>query len=255
MKLPIIPFVETSVARLIFDVIDEARELRQCAAVVGAPGIGKTLSLQAYKESHPATVSITVTAVLGGSLSALLEVIAARLSIYRVQARSLASLQSSLLSSDLEGQCMILDEAQNLTLKALREILYINDYAGLSIIFVGNQEVLKRVSIDTGAFAQISRRVPRREKIDGITPADADLIASWHGVEGLEAFALLRVIAETFHADGVSTLIRSARQFNGGGNAIRLPHLLDALKDLPSLMIAVNRARIAKRAAKAAFAA
>lgn len=36
-----VPFVETSVSKIVFDVLDKARSECKCAAIIGSPGVGK----------------------------------------------------------------------------------------------------------------------------------------------------------------------------------------------------------------------
>ena len=153
-------------------------------------------------------------------------------------ARSLADLERKLRGSrPWHGMAstIIFDEAQNLSLKAARILLGISEHAGYRMVFIGNPEVLKLVNSQLAAIQQVSRRLPIRETIAGITEDDADRLASVLGCEGMDAFHLVREIAGVGHADGVVTVLHAARKIAGGerGSAIRRQHLVTALELFP----------------------
>lgn len=233
-RWPDASFVETSVSRVIFDVLDRARSERKCAAIVGAPGVGKTAAIREWAARHRINSCLTCTGTIAGSMRSLLEEIADLLGVYRE--RGIAATHRALMRTQYNaGDLLILDEAQNLPDKHYREVLYIWDEAGLPIVFCGNPDVLKRVNTDSGPYAQISRRVSRREQVYGIEAEDADRIASRLGVEGMDAYRALRIIAERFHADGVVKAIEEARHFTGSDAPVRIEHIRDALESLPYL--------------------
>lgn len=170
-----LPFAETSVSRRIFNVADLALEIGTNAAVVGAPGVGKSAALAAYERKRQRrTHVITVTQVMCKSLRHLLLAMRGlepdRCSddIYR--------LERQFHYYDYRDYIFFIDEAQNLPLSHLRQLLHLSveDGGPLTFVFSGNNEVLKRVNTDQGAFAQISRRVSFREEVDFITDDDAD---------------------------------------------------------------------------------
>lgn len=245
-------FVETSVSRRIFRAADLAREIGTNAAVIGAPGVGKSMAIAAYKARRPLTATITVTPVLASSLRELLQEICARVGI--LPSSSTRDMERSLLkfdrcygsASELTGNryAVILDEAQNLPLKSIRQLLHLSaeDGGHLSFIFSGNNEILKQVNVDKGAFVQISRRVTFRETIDAITDDDADALASAYGAEGMDAFRLLRQIAARHHADGVAKVLglasKLAQTTTVGGEDIRT-----AIDLLPQYRTAVKAVR------------
>jgi DNA transposition AAA+ family ATPase len=232
-------FVETSVSRDIFRTINLARDLHKCAAIVGPPGGGKSRTLRVCQETERSVYLMTVTAVTGNALRDLFRELADIMSFY--VSGSIADMQRQMFRYDLSGQVLIIDEAQNLKLQAFRELLHLHDFAGLVIVFCGNNEVIKRVSTDKGAFAQISRRVPIRTEVNGILDEDADNLARAFGVEGADAFGLIRTIGARFHVDGVVTVLEIARRVAGTG-AIRAAHVRTACEALPHYRSAITRA-------------
>lgn len=206
------PFVETSVSRDIFKTINLSRQLNKNAAIVGRPGVGKSRALRAYVENGDGRAyRMTTTAVTGNALRDLLRELADLLGIYT--SGSIANMQRQMFNYDFGGHALIIDEAQNLKLQAFRELLHLHDFTGLCLIFCGNEEVLRRVRTDKGAFAQISRRVPLRAEMNSILDEDSDRLASAFGVEGIEAYKLLRQLGRTYHTDGVVSVLEIARRF------------------------------------------
>lgn len=239
------PFVETSVSRDIFRTIDLARELKKNAAIVGRPGVGKSRSLLAYQqqvtverpaqwhsgtEFHTNAHLMTATAISGNTLRDLLREISDMLGLHT--SGSIADVQRQIHKYDLSHKVLIIDEAQNLKLQAFRELLHIHDFTGLCLIFCGNEEVLKRVNTDKGAFAQINRRVPIRMEVNSILDEDTDRVASAFGVEGMDAHKLLRSIGRAFHIDGIVTILEISRRF-AGEKTIRTDHLRRACEPFP----------------------
>jgi len=240
-----VPFVETSVSKIVFDVLDKARSECKCAAIIGSPGVGKTLAIKEWMRRHHVRSYLVCTGTIAGSMRNLLSEIATILNVY--PERGIAATHLALMRARyVPGEVLILDEAQNLPNKHFRELLYLWDEAGLPIVFCGNYDVLKQVNTDKGALTQISRRVPRREEIHGIDPSDCDKIAASLGVEGMDAFRALRIIGDRFHADGVVKVIQEARSFCGDCPTVRIEHILDVLESLPYLKRAfktVNRSQ------------
>ena len=233
-----IEFVSTSIALRIAKTITEARRFGWNAAIVGNPGVGKTRALAHCATTMPETYLFTVSAVTGNSFVKLFRELCFALGIYD-GGSNVGDIQRRLLKNDFSGHVLLIDEAQNLKLQAVRELLYLNDLAHLSVIFCGNKEVLKRVSTDTGAFAQISSRVPFRETVDCILDADADVITNTFGVEGMDAYGLTRKIGSQFHARGIVSVLTRAREL-AGGKTVKAAHIQAATEQFPQYRTALR---------------
>ncbi len=225
-----VPFVETSVSRDIFKTIDLARQLGKNAAIVGRPGVGKTHALRIYADQHFCDLQ-TATAITGNSLRDFFRELGERMDIHITG--SIADMQRQMFAYDLTGRILIIDEAQNLKLQAFRELLHLHDFTGLCIVFCGNEQVLKRVNTDKGAFAQISRRVPLRTDLNSILDEDCDRLAAALGVEGMDAFKLLRATGRVHHTDGVVSVSRIASNFSNVGKTIKATDIRRACELLP----------------------
>lgn len=232
-----IPFVKTTIARRVFGVIELARSRGDNAAIVGEPGVGKTRAIGAYVANHDGAYLLTVNAVTGNALRDLLREISDLMGIH---ARgSIADIQRNMFLYDLSARVLIIDEAQNLKLQALRELLNLRDHAGMPIVFCGNSEVLRRVNVDTGPFAQISDRIGLREKIDTIPGEDADALASSLGVEGMDAFQIARAIGTRFRARALVRVLKDARE-EAGAKTIKADHIRRAIELYPQYRSALK---------------
>lgn len=231
-------FVETSVSRQVFETIETARLLNKNAAIVGRPGVGKSRALYAYAQAHDAYF-MTATAVTGNALRDLFRELGELLLIYTNG--SIADMQRQMFRYDFTGRVLLIDEAQNLKLQAFRELLHLHDFTGLCLVFCGDEEVLKRVRTDKGAFAQISRRVPVRTEVNRIADTDADRIASAFGAEGMDAYKLLRAIGSVFHTDGVVSALETAKSF-AGNSSIEAADIRKACELLPHYRSALTGA-------------
>ena len=223
-----IPFVETTISRRIFAIIDVARERGENAAIVGEPGVGKTRALNEYTKRYKGTYFVTADALSGNALRALLMNIFDLIGLH-TYGNSITDIQLTLKRYDFSGLCLIIDEAQNLKLQALREILNINDHTGMSVVFCGNHDVLKRVNVETGPLAQISDRIGLREEIQCIPSEDADAITNTFGVEGLDAYQLARAVGLRYRARSLVRVLNSARSL-AGEKSIKIGHIRQAIQ-------------------------
>jgi DNA transposition AAA+ family ATPase len=231
-----IGYVTTSVAQRIERTISQARFLHWNAAIVGDPGVGKTRALAHCAATMPQTYLFTVSAITGKALSRIFRELCMVLGVHY---GTITDIQRRMFEHDFSGHVLLIDEAQNLNPQAIRELLYLNDMAQLSLIFCGNKEVLKRVSTDSGAFAQISSRVAFRETVDCILDADADAIASAFDIDGDDAYALTRKIAEHYHARGIVNVLTRARGF-ANSKKIKAGHIQDSLALFPQYRMALR---------------
>lgn len=239
-----IPFVETTVARRIFSIINLAKSSGECAAIIGEPGVGKTRTINEYKASNTDTALITVTGITGNAFRELLHELADVLGIYA--SGSIANIQRQMFCYDLSGRVLIIDEAQNLKLQAMRGLQELHYSAGLTVIFCGNRDVLRRVSVENGPLAQISDRIGFREQIDCIPAEDADAITNGFGVEGLDAYKLARAIGIRFRARALVRVLTAARMQAGDTKTVKAEHIRNAIELFPQYKAALSP-RVAAR--------
>lgn len=233
------PFIETSVSQLVFQTADVALKMCTNAAIAGAPGVGKSAAINEYVRTHSGAMQITITQVLAKSMRHLLMAITGddplwcKDDVFRLERR--------VLRGKIRGYTCFVDEAQNLKFDSMRQLLSLSTEDGgpFNFIFCGNREVLKRVTVDEGAFAQIGGRVSFREDIGGITDRDAEMLASAYGAEGMDTFRLLRDVGATHHARGIVKVMELARILSKASTA-NVEHVRAALDHLPQYRPASN---------------
>lgn len=169
-------FVRTRTSEQIAGVLEHAQFAPDFAVIVGAPGVGKTTTAQAYARNgnnvwmitcHPSantptTIVRDIIEALGLSYSTRHGSTLSRIAINR-----LTGLQSLL----------IVDEAQNLSSAALDQLRMFHDLAGAGVTLMGNTSIFRR--LEGGArqadYAQLFSRVGMR--IDRKRPHSDDIEA------------------------------------------------------------------------------
>lgn len=241
-----LPFIDTSVSKVVLSTLYRCRRFGQNGLIIGSPGVGKTRALNRAVQigaagDGPAAALITVTGVMGNSVMALYDEIAPMLGVK--PATSIAGTQRRLMKNTYFTPLLLLDEAQHLSNKAVRELLFVAEGAGVQMVFCGNADVVQLVNSRQAAIAQISRRIPVREEITCIDDDDADLIASHFGVEGMEGYRLCRQLGQAFHADGIAKVLGIARdRLAPGRKTIQSKDIREALALFPHFAAGLNRA-------------
>ena len=234
-------FVETSVVSRINSTIDMAREMFWNAAIIGAPGIGKTLALKRYAQADEMEVGyIEARPIVARSMAAFLQELAETVDVR--SGGSNRDIEREFKRTHFNRSIIIVDEAQNIPLVVVRQLLHLSvaDDGPFVFVFVGNDEMLQKVSVSLPAMMQINRRIRLRETISNIEDEDADAISQTESVEGIEAFKLLRRVGSAFHVDGIVTVAQVARRF-ADGPTIRIEHIRDALDNLPQFQSVLRR--------------
>ncbi|GJE77889.1 AAA family ATPase [Methylorubrum suomiense] len=249
------PFVMTSAASIVLGAIDQCLRFGHNGLVIGAPGVGKTRALEeAVRRSNamdgPPVGLVTVTGVMGKAEMAVLEAVAPHLGVRTVYGVA----QTHKLLCTLASSCPVLlfDEAQNLSLLILRDLLAISEQANVQMLFLGNNEALKFVNSQKPAMQQIARRLPVREEIDCIFDEDADLLAAQFDVQGPEALLLCRALAKARHADGIGKVLPIARAVAeaAGSRTVKAEHLHEALSLFPHFVRDLAGAKAAPKIAR-----
>lgn len=230
-------FCNTTVANVISNTIEQARLLGANAAVDGPAGIGKTFALSRHNRSVDGTAMLTATAASGNAARNLFSSLCATLHL-RTNG-SIADMQHSLFSYDRPGFVVIVDEAQNLNLQSIRELLTLYDRSHMTVVFCGNADVIKKTRVDKGPLATIGSRIHIRRTLTGIVAEDVDAICGTFDVEGGEALALMRRVGRHSQARGVSFILRAAREL-ADGKAIKAAHIKQIINEFPQYRPAEN---------------
>lgn len=141
------------------------------AVIVADPGMGKTVTCEHYEKQY-SNVALIKTAV-GHNANALLELICKKLGI---PSRGVISKMLEDIIEHLRGsnQLLIIDEAENLPLKALEAIRAIHDQSGAGVVLAGTQRLIISLRGSRGELAQLYSRVWQYENLGNKLP-ESDL--------------------------------------------------------------------------------
>lgn len=210
-------------------------ETGENAAIIGAPGVGKTMALDAYQLSLGMKVArLTITPVLARSMREIMSELCDKLDMNTWTGESIYEMDRALHRRYIDDWIVIVDEDQNISLDCLRQLLTfsVKDGGQLTFVYCGNEDILKQVNTDRGALAQISRRIVFRELVDSISDDDANAITNSFGVEGLDAYRTMCAVGQRFHADGIAQVLHMARRL-ADRETIKASHVRDALAVFP----------------------
>lgn len=195
-------FVPTNTARRILDSLGYAMREEDLAVIYGEPGVGKTRTIQHFREQLEEQKSAHVWVVtISPSISTVVPMLtsianAVGVVTHESGARRLHDAISAKLAS-ARSAILIVDEAQHLRKPALEELRAIHDSSERAVALVGNEEVYRRLA----QHPQLHSRVGVRLKLS--RPKEEDVrryvVTRW-AVNGFkldeEAFHLLDQISQ-----------------------------------------------------------
>lgn len=175
-----IPFVETSVSRLTWQVCDRAREFAytdDIGVLFGVVGVGKTKALQEYARRNTGTIylrafdQMTITVLL----NRLVWATDARL---EQQSRFRAATNADKVDAIIRAltgteRAILMDECTRMRTNCIETLRDIADEAKVGVVLAGREHLEPMVQDELGRFGEISSRVGFWPPvIRGITEAD-----------------------------------------------------------------------------------
>ena len=150
-----IPFVDTSVSKLIKMSCNNAKERRRFAVFAGQAGLGKSKGIEAYAQANTSAIVI-----YGSELTAstqIIEELCEKLAISRSSSnsRNVKRIISALVDSE---RVIILDEADKCKPNALDPLRTISDKARIGVVLVGNIQLVEKLQCEP-RYELISSRV------------------------------------------------------------------------------------------------
>ena len=171
-----------------------ARFLRltvEAGAVSAPPGMGKTTAAQALADADKKTIYVHVGATKN-TPRAFASSLADALNIWTKSestARIWSVIESHLSHYSAQELLLIFDEAQNIPLALLKEVVDFPSRFRVPVLVTGNSELLKRQRVSSAAFDQISSRIAKRVVLTSPTEDDFQIIAVDFDVFGKDAHA------------------------------------------------------------------
>ncbi|MCI4680425.1 ATP-binding protein [Rhodoblastus acidophilus] len=222
-------FVETSISRGIDETVTYSRATLRAAAIIGPPGIGKTVALERLYANDRKAIYLRISATQGTGKAAF-RLLGDAMGVARGGRESTDSIWRALedrfdtSGSWKQGEYLLIDEAQQLDLNVLKELVDLPSRFGFPVVVCGNPDLLKRTKVDRGAYEQIVSRCSKRLVLKA--PLDEDLVAIAldFDVYGADARAAAVSYGQNTSIRELVQLLEDARTFVASG-PIRLNDL------------------------------
>ena len=170
-----IPYVVTTTARKVREILRLAHLSGEINVVYGEAGLGKTLALKAYTEDYPDAILLEVDP--GYTARVVLQVLAERLglnsrgTIHDMSDAIIARLHNS-------GRVILIDEAELLPYRALEVLRRIHDKSGVGMVLAGMPRLLINLKGRRGELVQLYSRIGFAFNLGNALPkADVNAIA------------------------------------------------------------------------------
>jgi len=228
-RIPAEPgWVETKTASEIIQALFLAQKLPDITFITLGSGMGKTMTGKHFAASRPGVYFATMRPTTGAPTTMLAE-LAQALDVTERNPVALDRAIGARLKRNGRETLLIIDEAQNLTDKAVDQLRHFHDEYQCGLALLGNDELYTRFGKGEpkAGYGQISRRTGTR--LGRLTPLDADieaLIDAWK-VEDPAVRKLLRAIGRKPGSLGqIAKTMRLAGIYAAqAGQAVELGHV------------------------------
>lgn len=199
--------------------------------IVTVPGVGKTRTAERLAAADPNVWLATMSPSTAGVATMAMEV---------AEAVGLGEISGSpqqlsrKIRAHVKGKngLLIIDEAHELTEKAINEIRSWHDRVGLGVALLGNEKVVGQIDARKSALAQVSSRVSMRHSQTTALPADVEAALDAWGITRADQRAFLHRIGALPGAlrEITHTLEIAAISLGGDMSALTLDRLKAAAK-------------------------
>jgi hypothetical protein len=217
-RLPVAPaHVETPTSVRIGTALAYAQLAGDLAAIYGAAGVGKTVTIEHYRATNPNVWVAEMSAATSSVVTALEEICAA---VGLREARGGGAHMQRLLIRRLRGTrgLLVIDEAQHLSVGAIEAARHLHDRTGVGLVLAGNETVYARLTggARQATFAQLFSRIGKRVRL--ARPTDDDvraLLAAWSVSGREERDVAIRIAATPGGLRGLTKTLRLASMLAG----------------------------------------
>ncbi|CCG06991.1 AAA family ATPase [Pararhodospirillum photometricum] len=183
-------FINTSAALKIGTGLNHAQITADLVAVVGAPGVGKTATLEQFRLSSPNVWLATMSPDTSSKVPMLEELgYAMGLNVTGGAASMRRQIAARIRNT---GGLIIIDEAQHLDAKAIETLRIIHDTTKIGMILCGNPKLMTTIS----QLPQVYSRLGRRVTLGKPSRPDVSALASGFGITGREEADLLYSLSQ-----------------------------------------------------------
>ncbi|HSA07304.1 MAG TPA: AAA family ATPase [Candidatus Gastranaerophilales bacterium] len=168
-----IPFVETSIAKNIFEIAQICHINGEIGVCYGRAGLGKTFAVKQYARQNSDVILIETDPGFS-TRTVLLELhkrlgLSAKGSLYAMTLEIIERLEKS-------GRLIIVDEAENLPYKALELLRRIHDKTEAGVLLVGLPALVENLRGLKGQYEQLYSRVGVSKKLEPLQFNDTEMI-------------------------------------------------------------------------------
>jgi DNA transposition AAA+ family ATPase len=168
-----VPYVETSISRLIWSACENAKTTRRFAIFAGQAGIGKSSGIKHYCDINPSAICLR-----GGEMisdTQIINQLCKKLGISRLgsKADKIEKITSVLSHSD---RIILLDEADKCKASALHPLRTISDEAIIGVVLVGNLRLKDKLSTEEDFELIYSRRCFNPKPIGEVSIKDIQIL-------------------------------------------------------------------------------
>lgn len=199
--------------------------------IVTGPGIGKTVTARRFASADPNVWLATMAPSTAGVATMASEVAAV---IGLGEIKGSPQQLSRQIRNHVQGKkgLLIVDEAQELTDKAINEIRGWHDRTGVGVALLGNDKVVGQLDTRRSALAQVSSRFSVRHVQAVPLPGDMDALFEAWGIVDAEQKAFLARIGAMPGAlrEVTHTIELAVMGAFGAEQRLTLKHLRDAAK-------------------------
>ncbi|MBK5920755.1 hypothetical protein CCR80_06865 [Rhodothalassium salexigens] len=221
-------FVHTAAAAKIINGLEYAQLAADLVVVIGAPGVGKTETLEHFRREGANVWVATMSPDTSGKVPMLQELgFAFGLDL----AGGAAGMRRQIVSRVRNtGGLIVIDEAQHLDGKALETLRTIHDTTKVGMVLCGNPKLLTNMA----ALSQAYSRVGCRVTLGKPTNSDVKALAERFDVTGGDELDFLSGLAQ--HPGGLRCVVKTLRlgmmHASGEGVAVAVEHLAAAWSEL-----------------------
>lgn len=181
-EMPMVPsWYDTATAAKLTSLLTWAQS-GKIVLIVTSPGIGKTRTAERFEAGDPNVWLATMAPSSAGVATMLIEIAAA---IGLGEVKGSPQQLSRQIKARVKGKkgLLIIDEAQELTDKALNELRGLHDQTGVGIALLGNETVVGQLDTRKSALAQISSRFSIKHVQAAPIPGDLDALFDAWGIQ------------------------------------------------------------------------
>lgn len=229
---PIVPdWYDTPTAKKVTNALRYAQS-GEMVLIVTPPGIGKTKAAQRFAAHDPNVWLATMAPSAAGVATMLTEIAEA---VGLGQIKGSPQQLSRQIKARVRGKSglIIVDEAQELTDKALNELRHIHDLTQVGVAIMGNESVVGMLDGRKTALAQISSRIAKPIIIEepGLGDLEA-LLDAWRVMDADQRDFLIKLGRMPGALRTVTQTLKSAAFLSwGAGKPLSLAYLREAAKE------------------------